>query len=75
MRCCEGESRIEYVFGLAKNSRLIKAIETEMGQAKQIHQSTQKSARVFKDFRYRTHKSWSCERRVVGKAEYLPIRD
>lgn len=26
---------------------------------------------MFKDFRYRTKKSWSCERRVVGKAEYL----
>jgi Transposase DDE domain group 1 len=71
MSYCESESQIEYVFGLAKNSRLIKAIETEMAQAKQIHQSTQKSARVFKDFRYRTRKTWSCERRVVGKAEYL----
>lgn len=71
MSYCEGESQIEYVLGLAKNSRLIKQIDTEMAQAKQIHQSTQKSARVFKDFRYRTRKSWSCERRVVGKAEYL----
>jgi hypothetical protein len=71
MSYCEGESQIEYVLGLAKNSRLIKRIDTEMAQAKQIHQSTQKSARVFKDFRYRTRKSWSCERRVVGKAEYL----
>ena len=26
---------------------------------------------MFKDFRYRTRKSWSSERRVVGKAEYL----
>ena len=26
---------------------------------------------MFKDFRYQTRKSWSCERRVVGKAEYL----
>ena len=31
-----------------------------------------KPARRFRDFRYRTRKSWSCERRVVGKAEYLP---
>jgi hypothetical protein len=42
-----------------------------MAEAQQIHQSTQKPARVFKDFHYRTRKSWSCERRVVGKAEYL----
>ena len=26
---------------------------------------------MFKDFSYSTLKSWSCERRVVGKAEYL----
>ena len=71
MRYCEHNRQLDYVLGLAKNSRLIKAIETEMAQAQQIHQSTQKPARVFKDFRYRTKKSWSCERRVVGKAEYL----
>ena len=28
-------------------------------------------ARLFKDFTYRTRKSWSRERRVVGKAEHL----
>jgi len=71
MSYCEGVGQLDYVFGLAKNSRLIKTIDTEMAEAQQIYQSTQKSARVFKDFRYRTKKSWSCERRVVGKAEYL----
>ncbi len=70
MSYCEGES-LDYVLGLAKNSRLIKQIDTEMAEAKQIYQATQQSARVFKDFRYRTRKSWSRERRVVGKAEYL----
>ena len=29
------------------------------------------SARVFKDFRYQTRDSWSSERRVIGKAEFL----
>ncbi len=71
MSYCESHRQLDYVFGLAKNSRLIKAIETEMAEAQQIHQSTQKPARVFKDFRYRTKKSWLRERRVVGKAEYL----
>ena len=70
MRYCE-DHRLDYVLGLAKNNRLKRALETEMAQAQQLHQSTQKPARVFKDFRYRTKKSWSCERRVVGKAEYL----
>jgi hypothetical protein len=71
MSYCEGESRLDYMLGLAKNSRLIEAIGDEMAEAKQSYQSTQQSARVFKDFRYRTHKSWSRERRVVAKAEYL----
>ena len=70
MSYCEHE-KIDYVLGLAKNRRLIGHIEAEMAQAQQMHQSTQKAARVFKDFRYRTRHSWSCERRVVGKAEYL----
>ena len=71
MSYCEGEGQIDYVLGLAKNSRLIKAIGDEMVEAKQDYESQQQAARVFKDFRYRTRKSWSCERRVVGKAEYL----
>ena len=71
MKYCEQNRQLDYVLGLAKNSRLIKAIDPEMAEAQEIHQSTQKSARVFKDFHYRTRKSWSCERRVVGKAEYL----
>ena len=71
MSYCEGEGRIDYVLGLAKNSRLIKEIGAEMVEAKQHYESEQQAARVFKDFRYRTRKSWSCERRVVGKAEYL----
>ena len=33
--------------------------------------STGTPARVFKDFRYRTRHSWTLERRVVGKAEFL----
>lgn len=71
MSFCEADGQLDYVFGLAKNSRLIEQIGAEMGQAQESYQSTQQPARVFKDFRYRTRKSWSCERRVVGKAEYL----
>ena len=71
MSYCEHNEKIDYVLGLAKNRRLNKQIEAEMAQAQQLQQQTHKAARVFKDFRYRTRKSWSCERRVVGKAEYL----
>jgi hypothetical protein len=71
MSYCEQSEKVDYVLGLARNDRLNKEIEAEMAQAQQLQQQTQKAARVFKDFRYRTRKSWSCERRVVGKAEYL----
>jgi hypothetical protein len=71
MSFCEHNEAVDYVLGLAKNSRLIKRIQAEMAEAQQLHQSTQKPARVFKDFPYRTRHSWSRQRRVVGKAEYL----
>jgi hypothetical protein len=43
-----------------------------MAEARVEYERTGNPARRFRDFRYRTRKSWSCERRVVGKAEYLP---
>ncbi len=42
-----------------------------MHQARAAHGRTGKPARRFGDFTYRTRKSWSRSRRVVGKAEYL----
>ncbi len=70
MTWCEGHG-VDYVLGIAKNDRLKAAIESEMAQAKALYETTQQPGRLFKDFRYRTRKTWSCERRVVGKAEYL----
>jgi hypothetical protein len=70
MGWCEAHG-VEYVLGLAKNSRLKAAIAAEMVAAKAQYEATQQAARVFRDFRYRTRTSWSCERRVIGKAEHL----
>jgi hypothetical protein len=42
-----------------------------MHEAKVEHEQTQKAARVFTGFAYKTKKSWSCARRVVAKAEHL----
>ena len=70
MTWCEAQG-VEYVLGLAKNSRLKGAIAIEMAEAKVEYEATQQASRVFRDFRYRTRKSWSCERRVIGKAEHL----
>ena len=70
MRWCE-EHDVGFILGLAKNKRLKRAIGKELHEAKQQFQQTGKATRVFKDFTYRTHKSWSRERRVIGKAEHL----
>lgn len=70
MDWCEAHG-VDYVLGLAKNSRLKAAIATEMAEAQAQYAASGEAARVFRDFRYRTLKSWSCERRVIGKAEYL----
>jgi hypothetical protein len=71
MSWCEANG-VRYVLGLARNKRLHRALGREMAEARREHERTGKPARRFRDFRYRTRASWSCERRVVGKAEYLP---
>lgn len=68
---CE-RHEVDYVFGLAKNPRLEEAMATHRVDAQVRYLQTGVAARVFADFRYQTRDSWSRERRVVGKAEYLP---
>lgn len=70
MAFCEAND-VDYVLGLAKNSRLSAEIAEELAEAKSRHERTSLAARRFKDFRYCTRDSWSRERRVVGKAEHL----
>lgn len=70
MTWCEAH-QVHFVFGLAKNKRLIRILGRPLHEAQEEFQKTGKAARGFLDFRYRTKKSWSAERRVVGKAEHL----
>jgi hypothetical protein len=70
MAWCEANG-VDYIFGLAKNARLLRDLEPELQQAAAQFAAAGQPARVFKDFRYRTLDSWSRERRVVGKAEHL----
>jgi hypothetical protein len=69
MAWCEA-NRVDFLFGLAKNSRLNAEIESELAAAQEQSQKTGKPARRFKDFTWRTVKSWSRARRVVAKAEW-----
>ena len=66
------ENEVDYIFGLAKNDRLKAILADDMEWAVAQRDETGEAARRFKDFRYRTQKSWARERRVVGKAEALP---
>ena len=70
MAWCE-EHAVGYLFGLARNARLEKAIEAELAQAKTLFEQTRQAERLFKEFRYRTLDSWSRARRVIAKAEHL----
>jgi hypothetical protein len=70
MRWCE-KNRVGFVFGLARNERLVKKLRKPMKQARRQWEQTGKPARVFTEFRYRTRETWSRARRVIGKAEYL----
>jgi hypothetical protein len=69
MAWCEA-NRVDYVFGLARNVRLEAVLAEPLAEAKRLCLASGKPARVFRDFRYRTRDSWTCERRVVGKAEH-----
>jgi hypothetical protein len=66
---CEGK-RVDYVFGLARNARLVGEIAAELAEAQAESAATAKPARRFKDFMWSTLDSWSRRRRVIGKAEW-----
>ena len=70
MAWCEAGD-VDYLFGLAKNERLLDVVSEALGQAKAAFEVSGQAARRFKDFTYRTLDSWSRTRRVVGKAEHL----
>jgi hypothetical protein len=69
MAWCEANG-VHFVFGLAKNDRLIAEIKDELAAAEKIGRRTGKPARRFKQFKWTTRRSWSRERRVVAKAEW-----
>lgn len=65
---CE-RNDVEYVIGLAKNSRLAKLSANWRDSAAQSFASTSEPQRHFGEFKYAA-KSWSRERRVIVKAEH-----
>jgi hypothetical protein len=71
MAWCEANG-VGYVFGLARNERLIGAIADDLITAAAESLAHGGPVRRFADFAWRTLDSWSRARRVVAKAEHLP---
>jgi hypothetical protein len=69
MAWCETQ-RVDYVFGLARNVRLVSEIAAKLAMAQAAAERSGQPARSFKDFNWSTRKSWSRRRRVIGKAEW-----
>jgi hypothetical protein len=69
MAWCEA-NRVDFLFGLARNDRLVAEIAPQMAQAEAQARQTGEPARRFADFQWSTLDSWSRPRRVVGKAEW-----
>ena len=72
MAWCE-EQGVFYCLGLARNNLLTARLGKAFGELHEAIKAgeTRLPARAFEDFEYRTKKSWSLTRRVVGKAEIL----
>ena len=70
MAWCE-QNRVDFVFGLARNTRLETRIAAALQEARTMAEATGRSARVFRDFLWSTKETWSRRRRVIAKAEWI----
>jgi hypothetical protein len=71
MAWCEANA-VDYVLGMARNSRLEKKVAEALEQARRQFEETQQAARVFMAFEHETVSgTWSRRRRVVAKAEHI----
>lgn len=64
---CE-EHNVQYIVGMGQNKRLNKLLAFTMELAQTEYDKTEEKQRYFDSFEYKAE-SWSCERRVIGKAE------
>jgi Transposase DDE domain group 1 len=69
MAWCEANG-VDFLFGLAKNERLIAEIKTDLERAAAKSRRTGRPERRFKDFMWTTRNSWARRRRVIAKAEW-----
>jgi hypothetical protein len=69
MRWCDRHS-VDYVLGLARNSRLIEMSQDLIAQAQEAFEQSHEKQRVFGQIDYAAA-TWDRERRVIVKAEHL----
>ena len=69
MAWCEANG-VDFLFGLARNERLVAEIETELDRVAAKSRRTGRPERRFKTFMWTTRRTWSRRRRVVAKAEW-----
>ncbi|MBZ4423380.1 IS1380 family transposase [Myxococcus sp. RHSTA-1-4] len=72
MAWCE-DTGVDFVFGLARNKRLEQMIAADLALVRAVSLEERDGAptRAYRELRYQTHDSWTRERRVVAKAEWL----
>ena len=73
LRWCDHHD-VNYLIGLAKNSRLAEQLAPSQQQAKEAFLVDRQPHRVFAEFAYAAG-TWDRERRVIAKAEHLPGGD
>ena len=69
MAWCEANG-VDFLFGLARNERLIAEIATDLDRVAARSQRSGRPERRFKTFMWTTRRTWSRWRRVVAKAEW-----
>lgn len=69
MAWCEANG-VDFLLGLAQNTRLIAEIKTELEFVAAKSGRTGKMERRFKSFMWMTRRTWSRRRRIVAKAEW-----
>jgi len=68
MAWCE-EHGVDYVFGLARNARLQKALEPAFDRTAVLCEQSGQPERTYDEWMHSTLTSWTRKRRVIGKAE------
>ena len=72
MDWCESNG-VDYIFGLARNTRLAAAIKRELVLARRASQRSGHAERRFAVLEnWDTRDGWTCPRRVIAKAEWAP---